>query len=355
MEDWHIYETTPRMLSVIICNYNYERYIGDAISSALAIDWPHLEVIVVDDGSADGSAAVIESFLSDRRATALFRENRGQAGAAAEGFRHSRGEWILFLDADDVVEPSIVRDAVEVMKPNWSMIQFQMNVIDESGKFLHNVFPKYRPDVNPSSIRKWVSEVDNYPTPPNSGNVLSRQFLDKIFPLEEGMDRFVDSYFLSTAPLLGDVLTVRKPVVRYRMHGSNDGAQSVLDISKLARDLGRHLRRCRYSAQIAGKYGVNISPERWRYGYYNLSMRLASLRLAPATHPLQDDTLGQCVRDWAISITKSQGLGSARHVAMAVWLFSVAAMPKPIARALVSWRFAPLSRPQFLRRVIQAS
>jgi glycosyltransferase involved in cell wall biosynthesis len=355
MENWHIYDTTPRMLSVIICNYNYERYIADSISSALAIDWPDVEVIVVDDGSTDGSAAVIKRFLLDRRVTALFRENRGQASAAAEGFRHSRGEWILFLDADDVVEPSIVCDAAAVMKPNWSMIQFQMMLINESGALLHNTFPKYRPDVNPSSIRKWVAEVDNYPTPPNSGNVLSRLFLDKIFPLEEGMDRFVDSYFLSTAPLLGDVLTVRKPVVRYRIHGSNDGAQSVLDISKLARDLRRHLRRSRYSAQIAGRYGVNVSPERWRYGYYNLSMRLASLRLAPSTHPLQGDTLARCVRDWGVSIRRSQGLGSMRHFAMAVWLFGVAVMPKPIARTLVSWRFAPLSRPRFLRRVIQAS
>lgn len=344
----------PGLVSVIICNYNYESYVGEAISSALAINWPTVEVIVVDDGSTDGSAKVIERF-APRGVRCLLQANRGQAMAAAAGFRQSRGEWILFLDADDLVEPTIVRDAVEVMRPNWSMIQFQMNVINETGELLNNIFPKYRPDVNPSSIRRWVMEVDNYPTPPNSGNLLSRTFLDKIFPLEDGMDRFVDSYFLSTAPLLGDVLTVRKPIVRYRMHGSNDGAQSVLDISKIARDLGRHLRRCRYSAKIASRYGLNVSPERWRFGYYNLSMRLASLRLAPLTHPLQDDTLAQCLRDWTVSITRSQGLGLVRHVAMAIWLFSVAVMPKPVARTLVSWRFAPLSRPQFLKRVIQAS
>jgi glycosyltransferase involved in cell wall biosynthesis len=353
-EKWHMHEMRPGLLSVIICNYNYRRYVGAAISSALAIDWPDVEVIVIDDGSKDGSTDLIESFVSCG-VTAFFRQNRGQAVAASEGYRHSRGEWILFLDADDMVDPSIVRDAVVVMRPGWSMIQFQMKVIDENGKSLNSVFPMYRSDSTPSSIRRWVVQTGSYPTPPNSGNLLSRKFLDKIFPLEEDMDRFVDSYFILTAPLLGDVLTVRKPVVSYRMHGSNDGAQVVLDISKIERDLVRHLRRCSYSARIASKYGISVSPERWRFGFYNLSMRLASLRLAPTNHPLRDDTLLKCMGDWAISATKPQGLSPLRHIAMALWLVNVAFAPKAIAQTLVSWRFAPLSRPRLLKHLVQAT
>jgi hypothetical protein len=235
------------------------------------------------------------------------------------------------------------------------MVQFQMKSVDETGKLLGSIFPKYRDDVTPLQIRSWVSQTDNYPTPPTSANFLSREFLDEIFPLEEDMDRAVDSYFLSTAPLLGDVLTVRKPVVSYRMHDRNDGAQLVLDISKIERDLIRHLRRSSYSARIGSKYGINVSPERWRFGFYNLSMRLASLRLAPTNHPLRDDTLRKCMRDWTISVTKPQGLSPLRHVAMALWLFNVAFAPKSIAQTLVSWRFAPLSRPRLLRYLIQAA
>src|SRR5450631_1841230 len=154
-EKWHLYEMKPGLASVIICNYNYERYVGAAISSALAIDWPDVEVIVVDDGSTDGSAKVIEAF-GPRGVTALFRQNGGQAVAAADGYRHSRGEWVLFLDSDDMVDPSIVRDAVAAMKPGWSMIQFQMKVIDENGELLGNIFPKYRDVVTPPEIRNWV-------------------------------------------------------------------------------------------------------------------------------------------------------------------------------------------------------
>ena len=58
-------------LSVVIPNYNYARFVGDAIDSALGLDWPHVEVIVVDDGSTDGSRAVIEAY--GPRITALFR------------------------------------------------------------------------------------------------------------------------------------------------------------------------------------------------------------------------------------------------------------------------------------------
>jgi glycosyltransferase involved in cell wall biosynthesis len=347
-----LHKEKSELVSVIICNYNYEKFVGAAIASALAIDWPEVEVIVVDDGSTDGSRAVIEGFVT-RGVTPLFYSNRGQTKATSEGYRHSRGEWIIFLNADDVIDACVVREAAAVMKLGWSMIQFQMRTIDESGAPLNSHFPKYRKDVSPALIRRWVAQTDNYPTPPSSGNLLSRSFLDKIFPLEEDMDRAPDSYFLSTAPFLGDVLTVRKPVVSYRIHGKNMGAQSLLSVERIETDLTRHFRRCSYSSRIASKYGIVVSPERWRYGFYNLSMRISSLRLAPARHPLKGDTVLKCMRDWAISVTKAQGLTLPRHIAASLWVFSVALAPEQLARLLVSWRFVPVSRPRLLQRLLQ--
>jgi len=342
------------LVSIIICNYNYERFVEASISSALAVDWPQVEVIVVDDGSTDRSREVIEGFAS-RGVTALFRPNKGQARAADEGYRYSRGEWILFLDADDTVDPSIVREAVAAMKPGWSMIQCQMMGVDEFGRSLNNIFPRYRKDITPTLIRRWVAETDTYPTPPTSGNLLSREFLDKIFPLEEGMDRAVDSYFLATAPLLGDVLTVNKPLAFYRLHQNNFSAQLVLDISRLQRDFMGHLRRCNYGTRIAEKYGVSVPPDRWRFGFYNLAMRIASLRFAPTEHPLPGDTIGKCLKDWTKSVSIPQGMTPLRHAAMSVWLLNVALAPQSVARTLVSWRFAPQSRPGFLKFLIRAA
>jgi glycosyltransferase involved in cell wall biosynthesis len=343
-----------KMLSVIITNYNYERYVGEAIRSALEIDWPKVEIIVADDGSTDGSRQIIESFYS-RGIQAIFGENHGQSRAAEEGYRVCAGDWILFLDSDDLVEPSIVREALKVMKPGWSLIQFQMRVIDGQGKDLRRIFPKYSKWVSSQAIRSWLERTDSYPTPPTSGNLLARSFVEKLFPFEEAMDYAIDSYFLPTAPFLGDVLTVAKPLVRYRIHGGNDGAQAELRVEKITRDLQRHINRSAYADRICAVHGIKLVSDRWRYGYYNMAMRLSSLRLAPSRHPISGDGIRRCMIDGATAVTRAQGMTPARHVAMAVWLTAVALAPKVIARALISWRFAPDTRPRILQRIIGAT
>src|ERR1700757_578107 len=74
-------------LSIIIANYNYRDFVGAAIESALAVDWPHKEVIVVDDASTDDSRAIIEGFQD--RVTAHFRPKSHQLGAHMFGFEQS--------------------------------------------------------------------------------------------------------------------------------------------------------------------------------------------------------------------------------------------------------------------------
>jgi glycosyltransferase involved in cell wall biosynthesis len=85
-----------RRLSVVIPNYNYERFVGAAIRSALAVDWPDLEVIVVDDGSTDDSRSVIAGF--EGRVTAIFQQHSGPRMACNAGFAASSGDVVTFLD-----------------------------------------------------------------------------------------------------------------------------------------------------------------------------------------------------------------------------------------------------------------
>jgi len=77
---------SPILLSIIIPNYNYEKYIGATIDSALALDWPRKEVVVVDDGSTDRSLDVIKSL---RRSDQICfgRKTAGQRSAVMPGFR----------------------------------------------------------------------------------------------------------------------------------------------------------------------------------------------------------------------------------------------------------------------------
>jgi glycosyltransferase involved in cell wall biosynthesis len=97
----------PRF-SVVICNYNYAALVGDAIRSALGQDYPHdlVEVIVVDDGSTDGSRDVYPQFTQDARFRLVLQENRGQTAAFAAGVRVATGDLVCLLDSDDVYLPN---------------------------------------------------------------------------------------------------------------------------------------------------------------------------------------------------------------------------------------------------------
>jgi glycosyltransferase involved in cell wall biosynthesis len=100
-------------VSILIPCYNAERWVGQAIESALAQTWPNKEVIVVDDGSTDGSRAVIESFRDKIRYE--FGPNRGGNPCRNRLLELSSGEWIQFLDADDYLLPDKVAKQMEKM------------------------------------------------------------------------------------------------------------------------------------------------------------------------------------------------------------------------------------------------
>src|SRR4051812_9049768 len=111
--------------SIIIDNYNYGAFLSAAIKSALQQEYPECEVIVVDDGSTDDSREIIATYRD--RITAVLKENGGQASAFNAGFRASRGDVVIFLDADDMLVPTAVSGAVccfedaATVKAHWPL------------------------------------------------------------------------------------------------------------------------------------------------------------------------------------------------------------------------------------------
>lgn len=88
------------LVSAVIPAFNYGRFVCDAVDSALAQSHPSLEVIVVDDGSTDDTRRRLEPYGS--RIRYVYQSNRGLSAARNSGIREARGEWVAFLDADDV-------------------------------------------------------------------------------------------------------------------------------------------------------------------------------------------------------------------------------------------------------------
>jgi glycosyltransferase involved in cell wall biosynthesis len=91
------------LVSVVIPTYNYSQYIVDAVEAALAQTYSNLEVIVVDDGSTDDTQEKLRPYFG--RIKYVFQRNQGAAAARNTGIQHASGEWIAFLDADDLWHP----------------------------------------------------------------------------------------------------------------------------------------------------------------------------------------------------------------------------------------------------------
>ena len=97
-------------ISVIVPFYNVERYLADCLDSVLDQDVPHLEVLLVDDGSPDGSRAIAERYAErDSRFRLVTRENGGLGAARNTGVRHARGRYLTFVDSDDLLPAGALR------------------------------------------------------------------------------------------------------------------------------------------------------------------------------------------------------------------------------------------------------
>lgn len=110
------------MISVIVPAYNVEGFIREALASVAAQSYADWECIVIDDGSTDGTLAVAEEFAAaDPRFRLISHENRGP-GARNTGLDNARGEWICFLDADDMLLPHALRCLIDLTRYGRLMV-----------------------------------------------------------------------------------------------------------------------------------------------------------------------------------------------------------------------------------------
>ncbi|HEY0238582.1 MAG TPA: glycosyltransferase family 2 protein [Friedmanniella sp.] len=325
--------------SVVIPNYNYGHFIGAAVRSALALDWPSVEVIVVDDGSTDDSLDVLDSFGD--RITVLQQENSGPRVACNRGFAVSHGDCVVFLDSDDQVDPSLAREVAGVWRHGVSKVQVEMRRVDSRGRELGSIFPDLDATPTPQQIRRWMVQTGAYPTPPGSGNVYSRDFLERLFPLDDSCGDATDSACLAAAPLLGEVVTVSKPLVSYRVH--DDNRSKLTDAARFTKQIERAVQRHRFALRVSGRTTDEKHLVRTlRRGRHLLQLRIAERRLAPGgPAPVPGDSLPRLVGDVALSIFSPGPEPVGRRIAILGWSVATLVAPAPVARRLIERRFNP--------------
>lgn len=111
----HMEQYNNILVSVIVPMYNAEHYIAETIESVLNQTWKNVELIIVDDGSTDNSVTIARKYVSDK-VSVYIQSNQGAPVARNVGFRYSHGDYIQYLDADDVLSPNKIKKQVEALR-----------------------------------------------------------------------------------------------------------------------------------------------------------------------------------------------------------------------------------------------
>lgn len=213
------------LVSILINNYNYGRFLDDSMSSATGQTYPNVEIIVVDDGSTDNSRDILAKY--EGRAKIIYKENGGQASAFNAGFAQSRGDIICFLDSDDMYTPLKVQEIVAFFQKNPEAgycfdkvvhTDADMKPLKEENRSgtAHNT--DYRAAMRGGSLQgKLVMQI-----PATSGLSFRRKVLEGIFPIAESEScSMCENYmkYIAVGTETGGFLETS--LTLQRLHGSN--------------------------------------------------------------------------------------------------------------------------------------
>jgi glycosyltransferase involved in cell wall biosynthesis len=128
--------STP-LVSIVTPSFNQAKYLEETIQSVLNQEYPHLEYIIIDGGSTDGSLDIIQRY-SNRLAWWVSEPDQGQTDAINKGFLHANGEFLGWLNSDDTYLPRAIPEAVAYLQshPQTGMVYGDANLIDENGSVI---------------------------------------------------------------------------------------------------------------------------------------------------------------------------------------------------------------------------
>lgn len=202
-------------VSVVIPNYNYGRFIAEAIESVLAQTHPIQEIIVVDDGSTDDSIEIIKRFSA--KVKLISQQNRGVGAARNVGVKSSNGEFIAFLDADDIWLPTKIEEQLKGFTDKVVLVSCGKREFDsQNGKTLVVRLPdRIEWSAEDILLRRYSLVLGC------SALMTRRKTFEEIGDFDEQLAIAEDWDFCYRAAKHGKVTCVPKVLVDYRSHGGN--------------------------------------------------------------------------------------------------------------------------------------
>ena len=210
-----------RNVTVVIPVFNQAQYLRESIDSVIGQTWRDFEIVVVDDGSTDDTPNVIATYGA--RIRTLRKPNGGGASAVNAGIGMARGEWVAWLSADDVWEPTklALQMNVAARSPTIALVYSDFLYIDESGRVL-----RQHRSAGPRGRRRSLARLvrDNYI---NGSTVLVRKkVLDDVGMLDEGDLYSPDFDLWFRIATLYELAYVPVPLVRYRLHAGQSSSHT---------------------------------------------------------------------------------------------------------------------------------
>ena len=194
-------------VSVIIPTYNRAHLVGNAIQSVLDQTFPDFEIIVIDDGSIDNTREVVSKYGEE--VIYIYQDNKERSVARNNGMKHAKGQYITFLDSDDLYLPDKLQVQVELMERNHEYgMSYSYSVwFDEKGKYLHT----WRDNLDGWIFPEMMRAKHNKITVPSV--MIRRIVLDRVGYFNESVNICEDYEFWCRVAKKYPVLLIKKALV----------------------------------------------------------------------------------------------------------------------------------------------
>ena len=205
---------TIPLITAVVVNHNYGRYLGECLDSVLEQSYPSMEIIVVDDGSTDNSLEILQSYKD--RTLLIQQENRGVSAARNVGLAKSKGEWIAFLDSDDAWRPEkLQKQSNYFTQPTVGMVFCGIEFTDDSGRCLGSA--------RPSNTGNFLSQLVTFTSPPIGGSaaVIRSECLRNLGGFDEQLSTAADLDMWIRIAARYEICAVSAPLVKYRCHSTS--------------------------------------------------------------------------------------------------------------------------------------